>query len=123
MAICAPQAQAKGLQLTSWIDPALPVHLRGDLLRLRQILLNLLSNAVKFTEHGSISARIGFMERQILGEAGDNPDCAAHPAWLQIEVSDSGIGIAPADRDLIFDALMRFAKSMAVTRASAKAPG
>jgi signal transduction histidine kinase len=104
MAICAPQAQARGLQLTSWIDPALPVHLRGDELRLRQILLNLLSNAVKFTERGSISMRIGFMEREILGEAGDNLDCAAHPAWLQIEVSDSGIGIAPADRELIFDA-------------------
>jgi PAS domain S-box-containing protein len=44
------QADEKGLQLHIDIDPATPEHLRGDSLRLRQILLNLVSNAIKFTK-------------------------------------------------------------------------
>jgi len=102
--ICAPQAQAKGLELSSWIDPALPTHLRGDVLRLRQILLNLLSNAVKFTERGAIEVRVSLAQQADMREIGGDLNRTEHSAWLQIEVSDTGIGIAPTDRDLIFDA-------------------
>ena len=56
-------------------------------LRLRQVLLNLLSNAIKFTERGGVSVRLR------RGEAG-----------VRFEVTDSGIGIAPAHHATLFDA-------------------
>jgi len=99
-----PQAQTKGLQLTCCIDPAVPTHLRGDVLRLRQILLNLLSNLVKFTDRGSIDLRVGLAQHDAVREVGDARNHVEHPLPLVIEVSDTGIGIAPTDDDLIFDA-------------------
>lgn len=77
------KAQAKGLALSSEIDPSLPPALRGDPMRLQQVLLNFLSNAVKFTAHGHIRLRARVIERD---EAS---------VLLRFEVEDSGIGIAP----------------------------
>ncbi len=73
----------KGLILESVIEPALAGTLRGDPMRLSQVLLNYLSNAIKFTEHGHIRLRA-----RVLEESG--PDLL-----LRFEVADSGIGIAP----------------------------
>src|SRR5690606_18467425 len=47
-------AEAKGLRLSVHIDPTVRLAMRGDPVRLRQILTNLLSNAIKFTERGSV---------------------------------------------------------------------
>jgi len=74
-------ARAKGLGVSSRIQPDVPTHLIGDPGRLRQILLNLLGNATKFTERGELA---------VLVEA-DKQDL------LHFSVSDTGIGI-PADR-------------------------
>ena len=82
--ICRPVAQAKGLILTTEIDPALPRTAIGDPGRLSQVLANLLNNAVKFTPAGQIVVR-----------ATGTP-IAANQARLTIEVQDYGIGI-PAD--------------------------
>ena len=54
----APQAQAKGIELTLYIDESVPGTLRGDELRLRQVLTNLLANALKFTALGEVSVRV-----------------------------------------------------------------
>ncbi len=75
-------AESKGLRLNLQIDPAVRLAVRGDPLRLRQVLTNLLSNAVKFTERGSVSLSV---TRR--GESRTQHD-------LRFEVSDSGIGIA-----------------------------
>jgi two-component system sensor histidine kinase/response regulator len=78
----APEAHAKGVELTLWVDEAVPATLRGDSHRLRQVLTNLLANAVKFTARGEVSVRV-----ETVREAPDR-------ARLGIEVADTGIGIA-----------------------------
>jgi len=75
----------KNLQLHCDIDPALAGVLRGDPMRLSQILLNYLSNALKFTERGQIDLRARLLQENADG------------LLLRVEVQDSGIGI-PADR-------------------------
>ena len=52
------RAQEKGLEFLIRVDPALPVVLRGDEVRIRQVLLNVISNAVKYTHKGSVSLTI-----------------------------------------------------------------
>jgi signal transduction histidine kinase len=91
LALVRPQAGGKGLALVEDIDPALPRQLVGDPLRWRQILLNLLSNAVKFTEAGSVTLRARMPAQD-----------AARPR-LQLEVADTGIGIAADKQAVIFD--------------------
>jgi signal transduction histidine kinase len=61
---------------------------RTDVTRLSQVLLNLLSNAVKFTERGSITLRAA---------------PTGHASRVRVEVADTGIGIAVADLETIFD--------------------
>lgn len=83
-----PQAQQRGLRLQLHADDALPPVL-VDPDCLRQILDNLLGNALKFTDVGGVDLRVEL-------------DAATHPARLQIEVVDSGIGIAPAQMAELF---------------------
>lgn len=80
----------KGLDLRVEIDPALPAALRGDPVRLQQILLNYLSNAVKFTEKGHVLLRARLVEAQ------------GNSVQLRFEVEDSGMGIANEHLDRLF---------------------
>ena len=86
-----PQAAGKELEYRASLDPDVPGVVRGDPLRLRQILLNLLSNAVKFTDQGSVAVRV---ER--LAQSGEI-------ARLRFSVTDTGIGISPEKQAVIFD--------------------
>jgi CheY-like chemotaxis protein/nitrogen-specific signal transduction histidine kinase/HPt (histidine-containing phosphotransfer) domain-containing protein len=85
--VFAMKVGEKGVELVYMIDPAVPRTIKGDVTRLRQVLLNLISNAVKFTSSGEIAVKVSA-----------TPD-AAKPGFheLQFDVRDSGIGI-PADR-------------------------
>ena len=84
-------AQTKGLLLTSqFIPDASEFELRGDPLRLRQILVNLIGNAVKFTDTGTVLVRVSQLERTV------------DHARVRIAVVDSGIGISPAAQAHIF---------------------
>jgi two-component system sensor histidine kinase/response regulator len=85
------RAADKGLALRLELDPALPARLQGDPGRLRQIVTNLAANAVKFTERGQIVVRATLL-RVV--------DGVAH---LRLAVSDTGIGIAPAQQSSVFD--------------------
>ena len=90
--LVAEPARAKGLELMVDCGPGLPTSVRGDVGRLRQILLNLVSNAIKFTETGEVVLRAG------LGTAKDDDQVVVH-----MEVVDTGIGIAPAMADRLFE--------------------
>ena len=85
-------AEAKGLRLYLHLDPGVRLPVRGDPVRLRQVLGNLISNAVKFTERGSVSLHV-----QRIGES-----AAQHQ--LRFEVRDTGIGIRPEALDRLFTA-------------------
>ncbi len=89
--VFAVRAQEKGVQLVALLPPDFPSVLRGDPLRVRQILSNLLSNAIKFTEHGDVLVKVR------VGEHSDKL-CV-----VRIEVSDTGIGIPKEDQDRIFE--------------------
>ena len=90
--LLAVRASEKRLELTAEIDPTVPRWIRGDVTRLRQILVNLLGNAVKFTASGEVALTL-----TPVVEPGDAP-------LLHFAVRDTGCGI-PADRmDRLFHA-------------------
>ncbi|WP_109041585.1 response regulator [Azospira sp. I13] len=90
-ALVAEKAEAKGLEMV--VDIAdLPPALRGDGLRLGQVLLNFAGNAVKFTERGCVVIRGKVCERE-----------GAH-LRIRLEVSDSGIGLSQAQQGRLFQA-------------------
>lgn len=82
--------QAKGLQMTTDIDPALPSRLLLDEQKFRQILVNLLANAIKFTSVGHIHIK-----------AIQETD-ARQVDWLMVSITDTGIGIPEDKLDFIF---------------------
>jgi signal transduction histidine kinase/CheY-like chemotaxis protein/ligand-binding sensor domain-containing protein/HPt (histidine-containing phosphotransfer) domain-containing protein len=90
--LVARKAQAKGLELASFIAPDVPHILRGDPIRLRQILINLVDNAIKFTSRGEVSVRA-----QLLEETAD-------AVTLRCEVRDTGIGVKPEALSNLFTA-------------------
>lgn len=85
-----PLTAAKGLALKCDIAPELSEKYISDPLRLRQIINNLLSNAVKFTQHGEITLSASYASSK-----------------LTIKVADTGKGMAPEDRERIFQEFTR----------------
>lgn len=96
MAMLEPRARAQGLGFYLDIDPEVPLALRGDPGRLRQILLNLLGNAIKFTEKGEVRTHI---TRQTHSAESDAPGSSVR---LRFAISDTGIGIPDDKQDLLF---------------------
>ncbi|HEY3699755.1 MAG TPA: ATP-binding protein [Spongiibacteraceae bacterium] len=92
LAILAPSATEKRLDLILLYDNDVPAELIGDPLRLRQVLTNLISNAIKFTQQGHIAVRVA-----LTASIG-----ARVP--LKIGVSDTGIGIDAQQQQLLFNA-------------------
>ncbi|MDR6234761.1 response regulator [Pseudomonas oryzihabitans] len=82
-----PVAQNKGVAFVVELDARMPPAFFSDRQRVEQILKNLLSNAFKFTEHGQVTLRLSLDDGQ--------------PSFA---VSDTGIGIAPEQQELIFEA-------------------
>ena len=86
------KAQEKNLELVFHTDTTVPPRLRGDPLRLGQILLNLVSNAVKFTPSGEV-----VVHTRVAGDDGDR-------VTLQIDVSDTGVGMTQDEQERLFRA-------------------
>jgi PAS domain S-box-containing protein len=89
--LLAERAHAKGLELACSIPPDLPTQVRGDPLRLGQVLTNLVGNAIKFTEEGSVVIRVASLE--------ESPDAYT----MRFDVTDTGVGISPDAQSRIFD--------------------
>ncbi len=87
----AVRADEKGLELLCEVAPEVPEVVRGDVTRLRQVVMNLVGNAIKFTTQGEVAVKV-----QV--EAEDGRDLV-----LRFTVSDTGIGIAEDKREKIFD--------------------
>ena len=85
-----PNASAKGLELRYEIDPNVRMNMRGDPIRLRQILSNLVSNAIKFTERGYVQIRVG-VQRDLPNQQ-----------ELLFQVKDTGVGIQPEVQGKLF---------------------
>lgn len=84
------QADDKGLNLSLTIDTQVPELLRGDAVRLKQILTNLVSNSCKFTEHGEISVVVRMLNQDASG------------VTVEFSVSDTGIGLTEAEIETLF---------------------
>ncbi|MCA9621252.1 MAG: response regulator, partial [Myxococcales bacterium] len=92
LALVAPPAQKKGIELAQLVAPDVPDGLVGDPSRLGQVLVNLLGNAVKFTEEGEVTITVdatGVTEEQVA---------------LRFEIHDTGIGIPDSRIPVLFDA-------------------
>ena len=89
--LLAPKAHAKGLEIGSRLDPALPDVVTVDATRVRQILFNLAGNGVKFTDEGGISIEI------------DGTVDAEGGSLLKIRVRDTGIGFDEKEADRLFE--------------------
>lgn len=90
LALYRVRAQAAQTDLDLAIAPDVPRFLRGDPTRLRQILLNLIGNAVKFTPAGRVAVRVAL----------DSPPTEG--LCVRFEVTDTGIGISPAQQARLF---------------------
>jgi len=91
-AVLSGPAHSKGLELVVACHPDLATHLHGDAVRFGQILSNLGSNAVKFTDQGEVVIRARVAAEDESG------------ILLRVDVSDTGVGIAPQARERLFDA-------------------
>ncbi len=85
------RAQFKGLELAFLIENDVPVFVKGDPVRLSQVVTNLIGNAIKFTTSGEVVLRVTVVEN-------NNDD-----ALLRFEIQDTGIGILPENKTHIFD--------------------
>jgi two-component system sensor histidine kinase/response regulator len=104
----APRAYQKGLELAGHVAADVPDTVLGDPVRLGQILVNLVGNALKFTERGEVVVSV---EREAQSAERQDyvteyqPDSAPRSALcaLHFTVRDTGIGVPPDKRELIFD--------------------
>ncbi len=94
--IFSSSAYQKNLGFEANIDPEVPTCVKGDPIRLKQVLSNMLSNAIKFTEKGEISLEVNIYHDSHKSKNGDNEFC------LKFTITDTGVGITPEASARIF---------------------
>ena len=85
------KAESKGLELSYNIHPDTPKYIKGDALRIKQILINYCNNALKFTEKGFVNIKIEPLEIN------------SKDVLLKFSVIDTGIGISPENQKKLFN--------------------
>ena len=91
--LLSPKANDKGIELPTYIARDVPLRLRGDAGRLRQVLLNLAGNAIKFTDEGAVAVEVEVILQQV----------SATETQLRFHVIDTGIGIPEDAQATLFD--------------------
>ncbi len=91
-------AAQKGLTISVKIDADVPEELRGDPIRLRQILFNLVGNAIKFTKHGGVTIAVSLRTKR---------QESSGTVFLQWSVQDTGIGLTPEQQAQLFKAYVQ----------------
>jgi PAS domain S-box-containing protein len=87
--LSCPRAHDKGVELVAVVDAEVPLVIRSDSIRLRQVLTNLIGNAVKFTERGGVALRAHVVT-------------ANDRRFVRFDVRDTGVGVPKEKRDEIF---------------------
>ena len=100
--IFAARAADNGINLSSYIDPSIPAELKGDILKVKEVLTNLLSNAIKFTHEGDITLTV------------KKSNMTSTKVNLYFEVADTGIGVSEEQKEKIFEAFSQ--ADISVTR-------
>jgi len=100
IALLAPSAHKKHLELSINIDQSIPDSLLGDAMRIKQIMSNLVSNAIKFTQHGSVT--IDITHKKI----------SEKQTAIKITVTDTGIGMNNKQQQTIFKAFAQADQSI-----------
>jgi two-component system sensor histidine kinase/response regulator len=90
--LISEKASAKGLELIFDIEPSVPTQLKGDPLRVGQVLINFCNNAIKFTESGEVIVRVGVQEK------------TEDSQLVCFSVSDTGIGLTEEQMGRLFQA-------------------
>jgi len=88
--LLAPSAHNKGLEIAALIEHNVPIYLKGDAGRLRQILMNLISNAIKFTSAGEVLVQAELRS------------LSSTTATIHFAIADTGLGISPEDQRKLF---------------------
>ncbi|MDR0762779.1 MAG: nitrate- and nitrite sensing domain-containing protein [Campylobacteraceae bacterium] len=92
--VYGPKAAEKNIQLSAYIDPSLTNYLKGDITKIKEVLINLMSNAVKFTaQNGAIVVSVLRLETMVQGST-----------RVQFSVEDNGVGIPQSKLQDIFNA-------------------
>ena len=97
MIIFSKQAKDKNIELSKFIGNAMIKQFRGDILRIRQVLINLVSNAIKFTENGTVKILVE-LDELLKAQSKDS-----RIAKLKFSVIDNGIGISEEKQKKIFE--------------------
>ncbi|MBS0633223.1 MAG: response regulator [Verrucomicrobia bacterium] len=101
----AGKVAEKGIDLVYVMPPEVPAAIRGDPMRLRQVLCNLVGNAIKFTDKGVVEVRLAV---DVTGQPAEGGDFT-----LRVSVRDTGIGIAPDRMDRLFKSFSQVDKDTA----------
>jgi two-component system sensor histidine kinase BarA len=94
MAMLAPAAHGKNLDLVSLVYNDVPDNLMGDPLRIKQVITNLVNNAIKFTQTGEVVLRASLEK--------ENPE--SRQVSLRLSISDSGVGLSRSQQQSLFNA-------------------
>jgi signal transduction histidine kinase len=101
-----PLVIEKGLMFSITVPATLP-RIATDPAHLRQILVNLLGNAIKFTAQGSIAVRAAVVNdgevTRLAASANRRPLLSTGGPWVALQVTDTGVGLAEADHERIFE--------------------
>ncbi|HNX30990.1 MAG TPA: ATP-binding protein [Holophaga sp.] len=95
LVVVGVKAHAKGIELLTFLGPEVPLKVKGDPVRFRQVLTNLLDNAIKFTSQGAVEVRI-----HVAGKEGAN-------LLLKVEVKDVGVGMRPEVVEKLFQSFFQ----------------